>query len=375
MGFLGTSGDEHDQDELKMATLAAIVNSSDDAIISKTLDGRIMSWNKAAEKLFGYAEEDMLGQNIRVLTPASRIDEQRLILEKISRGEHVAHFETTRLHANGSEIPVSLTISPIVNSQGHVVGASKIVRDITAQTQINQQMETYRHRLEALNKFKDDFLMTASHELKTPLMVLKWYMQSMDAKKDESHRQLMKQRAMQQIDKLYDLMGELLDVAKLKSKKLLIKPSIFNLETLLLECIHHMDIVFNSHEIVYETNCLESLINADRIRVEQVVINLLTNAVKYSPKSSRITVLLKEDPHFFIVKVKDQGKGIPRKYHKKIFGRFFRIPEHENQTAGMGIGLYVSNEIIKRHGGKMWLTCEDDIGCDFYFCLPKVLPF
>lgn len=367
------SGNIYERDEVKMATLAAIVNSSDDAIISKTLEGCILTWNKAAERLFGYKEEDILGRPIQLLVPESRLEEQRHMVEKIKSGEHVDHFETIRLHANGTEIPVSLTISPIISAQGDIIGASKIVRDITAQVQLNEQLKSYQNQLEALNKFKDDFLMTASHELKTPLMVLKWYMQSLDAKDDEEHRHLMKQRAMQQIDKLYDLIGELLDVAKLKNKKLLIKPVAFNLDTLLHECIQHIDIVFNSHEIVYENTCAAHTdLYADRIRIEQVLINLLTNAVKYSPKASLIKVLLTEDDAYYIVKVKDRGKGIPSKYHRKIFRRFFRIPEHSDQTAGMGIGLYVSNEIIKRHGGKMWLTCEDNIGCDFYFCLPKV---
>ncbi|MFC6101466.1 PAS domain-containing sensor histidine kinase [Olivibacter domesticus] len=365
--------EDNEQEEIRRATLSAIVDSSDDAIISKTLDGRVLSWNKAAEKMFGYKEQDMLGRPIQVLVPPARLEEQLRMVEKISRGEHVHHFETVRVHANGTEIPVSLTISPLKNSQGEIIGASKIVRDITLQVQLNQQLEIYNNRLEALNKFKDDFLITASHELKTPLTVLKWYMQSMDLKKDEEHRKYMKKKAMQQIDKLYDLVGELLDVSKLENGKLLIKPTFFNLDKLLSECIHNIYMIFNSHEIIYENCCSETLVTADRIRIEQVIINLLTNSIKYSPQKSKITVVLKENSSSFIVMVKDRGKGIPVKYHKKIFTRFFRVPEHENHTSGMGVGLYVSCEIIKRHGGRMWLTCEDDIGCSFYFSIPKVL--
>jgi len=363
----------HEQEEIRMATLAAIVDSSDDAIISKTLDGRIMSWNQAAEKLFGYKERDVLGTSIQLLVPESRFEEQQRIVEKISKGAHVDHFETIRLHADGTEIAVSLTISPLKNGQGEIIGASKIVRDITTQMQLKQQLEIHKNQLETLNKFKDDFLMTASHELKTPLTVLRWYMQSMDVKNDETHRQQMKKRAMQQIDKLYNLIGELLDVAKLKNGKLRIRRDSFDLDILLLECIHYMDMIFKSHEIVYENTCLQTSVFADRIRIEQVMINLLTNAIKYSPEGSRITVSLREDHSFFIVKVKDRGKGIPVKYYKKVFNRFFRIPEHEGHASGMGVGLFVSNEIIKRHGGNMWLACEDSIGCDFYFSIPKIL--
>ena len=153
----------------------AIVDSSDDAIVSKNLEGIVMSWNKAAERIFGYSAGEMIGQSITKLLPADRIDEEPHILARLQRGERLDHFETKRQRKDGGIIDVSLTISPIRNSQGIIVGASKIARDISEQKEAQLKLTEALAELKRANQIKAEFLTTLSHELRTPLnAVLGW---------------------------------------------------------------------------------------------------------------------------------------------------------------------------------------------------------
>lgn len=163
--FIGSASDISDikSAEEKSAKLAAIVESSNDTVISKTLHGIVTSWNDSAERIFGYREDEMIGQPILKLIPEDRKDEETLILSRLSRGETVSHFETIRMTKNGTLIDVSLTISPVRDNQGRIIGLSKIVRDIT-----EKKLEEQK---------RNDFVAMVSHELKTPLTALMGYHQ------------------------------------------------------------------------------------------------------------------------------------------------------------------------------------------------------
>src|SRR5690606_35982867 len=153
----------------KKATLAAIVASSDDAIISKTTDGTITSWNQSATRMFGYTENEVIGKHISLIIPKDRMKEENHILKNIRSGKRIDHFETVRITNDGTEKHISLTVSPIKNSKGMVIGASKIARDISEKVEAENQRKLYTQRLKELNVYKDEFMVMASHELKTPL--------------------------------------------------------------------------------------------------------------------------------------------------------------------------------------------------------------
>src|SRR5437899_2617078 len=158
------------------ARLAALLQSSDDAIVSKTLEGIITSWNPAAERMFGYAAVEAIGQSILIIIPPDRCQEEEYVLDRIRRGESVEHFDTVRVDRRGQRIPISLTVSPIRNALGEIIGASKIARDITERKQAEAERaallareQPARAELEALHRTKDQFLAVLSHELRTPV--------------------------------------------------------------------------------------------------------------------------------------------------------------------------------------------------------------
>ena len=151
------------------ALLAAIVDSSDDAIVSKTLDGIITSWNRGAERIFGYTAEEAIGQHIKFIIPLERHPEEDNVLAQIRRGEKVDHFQTVRQAKDGRRLDISLTVSPVRDANGKVIGASKVARDITYQKRIEAQEQALRRSAEEANRLKDDFLATVSHELRNPL--------------------------------------------------------------------------------------------------------------------------------------------------------------------------------------------------------------
>ena len=220
---------------------------------------------------------------------------------------------------------------------------------------------------------KDDFLSTASHELKTPVTSLKAYTQllQMDSKESgDTKSEMMLQRMDAQIDKLTFLITDLLDTSKINNGKLVYKKNVFKLNDLIAESVNKMKGVVTSHEIIIEKN-FSADVYGDRERIAQVLNNLLTNAIKYCPDCKKLIVNSEENGENVIFSVQDFGEGIPENEYDKIFGRFYRISGNNLHTyPGLGLGLYISKEIIEKHHGKIWLESELGKGTTFYFSLP-----
>lgn len=345
-------------DELR-ARLAAIVESSDDAIVSKDLNGIVMTWNAGAQRLFGYTAEEAVGRPITIIIPPDRLDEEPQILQRIRRGERVDHFETIRQRKDGTTLDISLTISPIVDSRGTIVGASKIARDITERRVLERQ--------------KDAFIGIAAHELRTPVTGIKAYAQLLarrlrrtgDAASVDTLEKLDTQ-----VDRLNGLIEDLLDVTRIQSGALPYRPAPFDLRALLAEVIDETQRTTTQHQIVTDYAAPVTLVG-DRNRIGQVVTNLLTNAIKYSPQADRIIVRAASENGNLIVSVQDFGIGIPKADQPHIFERFYRVnAESRAAYAGLGLGLYISAEFVKRHGGTIWVESEEGQGTTIAFSLP-----
>ncbi|MDB4924017.1 PAS domain S-box protein [Mucilaginibacter sp.] len=524
----------------KQAMLAAIIESSEDAIISKTLDGIITSWNQSAENLFGHTENEAIGKHITLVIPEDRQKEERLIIEKIRNSQRIDHFETIRKTKSGAEIPISLTVSPIRNEEGQVIGASKIVRDISKQKQADEQLKNYAERLEILNsigqtisagldtesilqkvtdattqltgasfggffhnqvnekgesymlytlsgapreafeKFgmprnttvfastfngegivrvdditkdprygknppyagipeghlpvisylavpvtsktgeiigglffghpepamfkkeheqlvagvaaqasvaldnaklyeevhvlnakKDEFIGLASHELKTPVTSISGYLQIIkrNLSSDDRNKAFIS-KALQQVNKLTTLISDLLDVSKIQTGKLPLSYTQFDLVDMLTEVIEMMQQSYNSHKIELQYDMQPILLRADHQRMEQVIINLITNAVKYSPGTDKVIIKAAILGNKINVSVQDFGIGIAKNQQERIFSRFYRVENLAAHMSGLGIGLYICHEIISRHKGKMWVESKLGKGATFSFELP-----
>ncbi|WEA01664.1 PAS domain-containing sensor histidine kinase [Mucilaginibacter sp. SJ] len=347
------NADEHS------AKLAAIVESSDDAIIGKNLDGIITSWNRGAERIFGYKESDIIGQPILRLIPEDLKHEEPEILSRLRKGEKIDHYETIRQTADGRLIPVSLTISPIRDKEGRVIGVSKIARDISEQKRDEQR--------------KSDFIGMASHELKTPLTSLSALMQILQHKVKDNADPFLPHalaKATQQIKRMSSLINGFLNVSRLESGKLEIMPEPFDLSELAAEEAEEIRLTAADHMLILNCHLAVNVL-ADRQKIGSVISNLLSNAVKYSAKGTHITVTCTAENGQAILSVEDEGTGISPYDLSRIFDRYYRATNEQTKNiAGFGVGLYLSSEIIQRHDGKIWATSERGVGSTFSFSLP-----
>lgn len=355
--------------EAKQAMLAALVDSSDDTIVSKTLDGIIMSWNRSAEKMFGYSEAEAVGRHISIIIPPERMDEETYIINKIKSGEKVHHFETYRMTKDKILKPISLTISPILNAKGDIIGASKIARDITEQLRAKEEASRLYKEIKALNEKKDEFIGLASHELKTPLSTISAYLQILDRMITETQEKKFIGKALDQLKKLTSLVNDLLDISMIEAGKLQLRIERFNIRHVVentIELFKHSA----RHTISFQSNVGDFFVEADPYRIEQVLINLLTNAIKYSPQGDSIEVSLTADHRFITIAVKDYGGGIHPDKTKMIFSRFYRAEENNPNISGLGIGLFLSQQIIHSHSGRIWVESKPGEGSTFYFSIP-----
>ncbi|MFL5625573.1 MAG: PAS domain S-box protein [Ktedonobacteraceae bacterium] len=458
--------------------LAAIVESSDDAILSKNLEGIITSWNAAAERIYGYSAQEIVGQPVTLLFAPDRQDEFTQIMMRIRRGQRVDPYETIRVRKDGTFLTVSVTVSPIKDSTGTIIGASAIARNITehkrleakfrqlfnsnligvfvsdfagtfldandafldllgytraelqagtvlrdaltppefhylSQNAVKALQETgtsgtyekeYLHksgkripvlvavtRIEQsetgigfvldiserkeLDKRKDEFISMASHELKTPVTSLKGFLSLLQRRmtiqgEEKSLYYLACMDA--QVNKLIKLINDLLDLSKMQTGQLNYREERFEVAALVQEIVENVQETTKTHHLLLEEQTLAEVFG-DRDRIGQVLINLLNNAIKYSPQADTVLVRVAKDQNKALVSVQDFGIGIAKEHQQKIFERFYQVTDPEEKTyPGLGIGLYISCEIVKRHGGQVWVESKKGRGSTFHFTLPLV---
>jgi PAS domain S-box-containing protein len=379
------------QTERAVAHLAAIVMSSDDAIISKNLQGIVTSWNRAAERLFGYTAEEMIGQSVSRLIPANRHDEEPGILARIRQGQSIEHYETIRLRKDGTEFPVSLTVSPLTDLHGKVIGASKIVRNISEQkrveealrerdrtlTTVNDALKKQAVALAEANKELEGFSYSVSHDLRAPLRTIDAFSRIVEEEhgprlNDEGRRNLtIVRKAVGQAGELID---DLLEFSKLGRQGMNFR--LVKMADLAREAVDDLSIMREGRQIDLTLGDLPSC-HGDRRFLKLVWINLLTNAFKYTKnrKETRIEVGWMPDDasaESVIYYVKDNGIGFNMAYAHKLFGVFQRLHRREDFD-GTGVGLAVVQRIVQRHNGRVWADGKVDDGATFFFSLRKAM--
>ncbi len=318
------------------ARLVAIVESSDDAILAKTLDGRVITWNDLAEKLFGYTAKEIIEESLLKIIPQNRYNEEESILRKLRAGESVKHFETLRVKKSGEMVDVSLTISPIRDDEGGITGISKIARDI-----IDCKEEEKR---------KNDFISVVSHKLKTPLTSILLYSQLLMKKVNQKQfgdvKQLT-QRVETHSNRMNVLIGNYLDMTRIEQCKAEVNLEDFELKELIQEVVSDAELLDSPHTFIINSSGKVS-VNADRDKICQVLTKLISNAVKYPLSGGQIIISCENKDNQVIINVKDQGMGITADNQKMLFQRFYRIKDpNRKNISGFGIGLYVVLELLR----------------------------
>jgi PAS domain S-box-containing protein len=364
--------------------LASIVESSDDAIVRKALDGTIQSWNSAAERLFGYTADEAIGRHISLIIPGERIAEEDEIIAKLRKGQRVDHFETERRHRSGRLLWISLTISPITDSEGRVVAASKIARDITRQREVEaerQQMEDSLRKLAAdlstADRQKNEFLATLAHELRNPLAPLSHMLEVLKrVEGDPRARRVAIGTMERQLHQLVRLVDDLLDLNRITHNRLDLRKGPIDLRAVLDLAIESVRPLADAagHEIRLIATVDSIQMSADAVRLGQVFGNLLNNSCKYTEPGGTITVRVERQDDEAVVTVEDTGAGIPPDRIDSIFDMFTQIERSREQAqGGLGIGLTLVRRLVQMHGGTIEASSAGEgKGSQFVVRLPIV---
>ena len=353
------------------AYLAAIVNSSDDVIISKNLDGVITSWNRAAAKLFGYSPDEAIGKHIGLIVPPEKMEEEYEILDKVRSGQPIDHFETLRRTRDGHLIDVSLTVSPIRDERGKVIGISKVARDISDRKKSEQL-------LAQANRRRDEFLANMSHELRTPMNAIIGLSHILSLSdvlrpRDQQCVAMLRQSA----DGLLVLINDLLDFSKIDQGVIEIESVEFNLAEVVGNVVKLMQVRarekgFDVH-LDYDPATGEAYVG-DPFRVQQILNNLIGNAVKFTDRGG-VTVTVRPGDnriwHGVVIEVSDTGIGVPAEKLDLIFEKFTQADSSMTRKyGGSGLGLSICKALAERMDGEVIATSTPGLGSTFTVRLP-----
>jgi PAS domain S-box-containing protein len=384
---------ERKRAEASALQLAAIVESSEDAIISKTLTGIVQTWNAAAERLYGYEPHEIVGQPLSILIPPGRRDEEPAILDRITRGERIKQFETVRRRKDGSLVDVSLTISPIKDGTGQIIGASKIARDITerkrAEKSLRESEARYRHIAQQLREKQEQLIHAAkltslgematgvAHEINNPLNNIVLILGNVAERLQMGRldfetlpRQL--QSALRQVEKA----AHIVDHLRTFGRKTTMPDSLVLVNDVITAAVSLTQAQFKqaNMELTLDLSCSNPAVMGNAIHLEQVLINLLTNARDAVERTAKKTVHVStriEGSHV-AVRVQDTGCGIAQHLQPKVFDPFFTT---KDVGKGTGLGLSVSYGIIEDHSGTITVESEPGSGTTFTVRLPLAPDF
>jgi PAS domain S-box-containing protein len=351
--------------------LAAIVESSDDAIISKGLNGIIQSWNLGAERIFGYKAEEVIGKHISMLAPPDVVDEVPSILEHVARGDRIDHYITKRRTKEGRILTVSLTVSPIRDASGEIIGASKVARDITDRQRQEQAIRDANAELERSNFDLQQFAYSASHDFQEPLRMISAYCELLQKKFAGELGPVGREYigyAVNGVLRMEQLLKDLrayvqataVDQAQAKD---------VDAAMVLNKVLGGLESSIRESGAVITSSGLPK-VRVHEFQLEQIFLNLIGNAIRYrgsDPPSIQIAAERRESDWMF--SVRDNGIGIQPQYKEQIFGMFKRLHSIV-EYPGTGMGLAICRRIIERARGQIWVDSEPGHGATFHFTIP-----
>jgi PAS domain S-box-containing protein len=365
------------------ARLLALIESSDDAIVAKDLTGVITDWNPGAERIFGYVAAEAIGRSITMLLPPDRLAEEQHILATLRRGERIDHFDTVRVRKDGTLVDVSISVSPIKDASGRVVGAAKIARDVSDRKHADAERERLlaaaqaaRAEAEAASRAKDEFLSMVSHELRTPLAsILGWVRVLRQGK-------LSPERTAQVLDTIEsngrmqaELIEDLLDVSRMVAGRLRLALRPVRMRAVVRAALDTIQPDATAHALTLAANLAEDApVAGDTTRLQQVVSNVLDNAVKFTPPGGRIEVELERAGEVERLTVRDTGRGIPRELLPRVFEPFWQAEDVKTRKKrGLGLGMAIVHHLVEQHGGSVAIDSPGEgLGTSVVLTLPIV---
>jgi PAS domain S-box-containing protein len=384
-----------------------IINSSDDAIISKDLNGIIKSWNRGAETIFGYTANETIGKHISIIIPTEYLSDEQMIMDKIKQGEHVDHYETTRLKKNKDHIHVSVTVSPVKDASGTIIGASKMIRDISNRKSLETELKQLTTELEQmvegrtkmlrealialensktelahalktekeLSELKSRFVTMASHEFRTPLstilsstFLLEQYNPTDEVEKRDKHLHYIKDAVTDMKNTLEDFLslGKLEEGLIEPCQEIISAKDLFAKIQRIIDEMHHHCKPGQQISFQHQNNFP---VYIDKKIFRNIFQNLLSNAIKYSDEGSIIKIDCVIQKDMLVVSIEDNGIGIPEEDLEHLFDRFFRAKNASN-IQGTGLGLHIIKRYIELMNGHIEIKSKLNQGTTFIFSIP-----
>lgn len=393
--LIPTSSAQAGQEAINL--LASIVETSEDAILGKTLEGIITRWNGGAERLYGYSAEEVLGKSVSILIPPDRKDELSAFLARIKAGDAIKNYETVRLRKDGTPREVSVSISPIRDARGRITGASTIAHNITQLKEMIRELErknsellqerykltTLNLDLEEANRVRSQFLATMSHELRTPLASIVGFSEilledSIAASWDQQQRDNLK-RILKNSEHLLNLINDVLDISKIEAGRIELDFSQVDIKELLVSVIEETRSLAHGRHLVLRTEVEEGIdyLETNPTKLHQILLNLVSNAIKFTEQGSvtlsATRVLYPEQGIAYIAfAVKDTGIGMPQEIHGRIFEAFYQADgSYTRKVGGTGLGLSIVSKLTTFLGGTITVESIPGQGSTFTVLLPE----
>jgi two-component system sensor kinase FixL len=363
-------------DDDTLSRLAAIVESSDDAIVGKTLGGIVTDWNRGAEAIFGYRADEIIGQSITMIVPSDRRSEHEAILDRIGHGERIDHFETQRCCKDGSVIEVSVTISPIYDAKGRLRGASKVARDITESKQSQLRIQELQAELIHVSRFTalGEMASTLAHELNQPLTAVASYLKGAGRLIDagESSGLALARDAIERAAQQALRAGQIIRRLRQFVTRGETDRQAENLAKLIEEAcaLALVGARQSGVKVSVKFDSTSTHVLADKIQVQQVLLNLVRNAIEAMQEVDRRELTLSThrlEDDTVRIDVADSGPGIAPEIARQLFQPFITTKQ-----AGMGVGLSISRTIIEAHGGRIWIDPNPGGGVIFRVTLKTI---
>lgn len=350
-----------------------VIESSADSIITTDLEGRITSFSKGAEELYGLSAKDVVGRSIFELYPDEFRSNWEEWVERLKKGETLRNVKVTVRNSMGELAHVSLSISLLRDAEGRAIGTVEVARDMTPEVKARERLKEAFKRLKELDKLKDELISNVSHELRTPITIAKTAMELALREGDPKQREKLLNLGISAMKRQNNIVGDLICIHEMQTKSYTLSKEPIDLVTLAKNVADEMQPTALAKQVRLEVRADNGIpqVEADFSEIKHALRNLVDNAIKFNRRGGAVFIEIKKGWGCVKVSVKDTGIGIPPKYLERIFDKFYQIDSGpERQYGGTGMGLAIVKSIVEAHKGRVEVESTKKKGSTFTFILP-----